>query len=73
VAEEVDTDDGRMYDSYYETTPEVPTQGQVEGQGDGPICRNPSFITREQFVLAFVRESTYLIARIDARVSTGVV
>jgi hypothetical protein len=58
VAREVDADDGRLYVGYYKVPPEGSTQGQVEGQGDGPIFRNPSSVSREQFVLTFVREST---------------
>lgn len=72
MAQEVDADDGRFHVGYHKTSLKSSTQGQIEEQGDGPISRNAGSIRRELFVVAFVRGFTYLVARIDARVCTGV-
>lgn len=67
-AQEIDANDGRFYVGYYKSPPEISTQGQIEGQGDGPICRDVGSVRREQCVFALYCGPTYFVAWIDARV-----
>ena len=55
VAQKVHTDDGWLDVGYHKSPCECPSEGQVEGDGDGAVRRDPRPIGREQFVFASVR------------------